>query len=126
MMTFDEFWDDIIEYSLELNYKYHEYKSTFKQANGCGAKGSIKVPDHFLWLYITATCNIHDIEWHLAKNHDDLIKANQRWRRNMEKIIDQKSANWLMVRLRRRLAYRYYTEVKMIGTNSYAKDRGFL
>ena len=126
MQTFEEFWADVNKYQLESCLKYHQLKRYFHEANGCGSKGGINVPDHFLFLSMSPTCHNHDLEWHLAKSLTELIAANQRWRRNMEKVIDQGSANWLMIRLRLRWMNRYYTEVKMFGTNSYAKTRGFI
>lgn len=125
MQTFNEFWEEVCKYNLETAHPKQNIKVTFSCANGCGAKGGINFPNSFLWLSIETACNNHDIDWKLAENYENLVKANHRFRRNMEKIIDIDSANWLMKRIRYHFMNRYYTEVKMLGTRTYAKQRGF-
>lgn len=125
MQDFDEFWNDVCTYKLEVKHKFHILKKAIKYANGCGSKGGIKFPDSFLWVSIKSACNNHDIDWSLSLTVDDLINDNYRFRRNMERIIDAESANWLMVHIRMKMMNYYYEGVKLIGTGNYSEERGF-
>lgn len=124
---FEEFWKDCINNSLERAYPRDIYYKAFiaKEVNGCGAKGGIDVPDTIYGMSITTECNIHDTEWLNAKSYFDLVDSNQRLRRNIEKRIDKYSANRFMVFLRMKRLHKYYDAVKLIGTPSFAKEKGF-
>lgn len=124
---FNNFWNECMEHGLERIYPRHKYYEAFsrREVNGCGAKGGIDVPDTIYGMSITTACNIHDTEWFFAKNYFDLVEANQRFRRNIEKIIDAYSDNRFMVFLRMRRLHKYYDAVKLIGTPTYAKEKGF-
>lgn len=124
---FNKFWNECMEHNLERVYPKHKYYEAFsrREVNGCGAKGGIDVPDNLLGMSITTDCNIHDTEWLFAENYFDLVDANQRLRRNIEKKIGFYSANRFMIWLRMKILHHYYDAVKLIGTPSYAKEKGF-
>lgn len=126
-MTFEEFWDQSIKYDLELGFPCKAYRDTFacNEVNGCGAKGGVDFPDTMWGVLVTAACNEHDVSWHKAESLQDLIDANMRFRRNMERIIDTESANAFTQWLRLNRMSRYYRMVKLIGTPAEAKERGF-
>lgn len=126
MQSFEDFWSDVCTYKLEIKYPFNKLKLNIHCSNGCGAKGGLPFPSTFWGVSILATCTNHDIEWKLAENHIELIEANYRWRRNMERIIDQESANRFMIYLRLKRMNKYYNAVKLIGTQNYADERGFL
>lgn len=124
---FEDFWDECKTYNFELYYTRTNYYDAFSrnQVNGCGSKGGIDVPDNLIGMPLTTVCNIHDTEWFFAKNYFDLVDANQRFRRNTEKLIDKYSANKLIAWLRMKLLHHYYDAIKFIGTPIYAKEKGF-
>ena len=126
MQTFNELWCDIVEYELELKYKYHEYKKGIKYANGCGSKGGQKFPDTMYFISIVAACTIHDIEWALAMSYHDLLDANERFDNNLKRITDKESMNDVMRWLRRSRISKYVSGVELFGTYNYANERGFI
>jgi len=126
MQTFEEFWYDIQRYELETYLKYHELKNGIKYANGCGSKGGVKFPDTMYFVLIIAACIIHDIEWQFAKCYQDLLDANERFDNNLKKITDEESMNDVMRWLRRSRISKYVSGVELVGTESYAKERGFI
>ena len=126
MRTFDDFWNDICTYKLETKYKHAELKRGFKYANGCGAKGGIDVPDSIWLINISSACNIHDIEWELSKDYNDLVDANRRFSNNLKKITDYESMNNVMRWLRRYRVSTYVSAVDLVGIENYAIERGFI
>jgi len=126
MLTFDDFWADVCLYKLELGFKYHEYENGIKYANGCGAKGGIKFPDTMYYISVISACIIHDIDWYKATCYQDLLDANERFDNNLKKICDRDSMNDLTKWFRRMRIAKYVSGVELYGTESYAKDRGFL
>ena len=128
MQTFEQFWDDVATYKLETKHPYYLYKEGFEcgDANGCGAKGGVNVPDTMWGVRVSAACNIHDIDWKNSTSYTDLVDANMAFRRNLEKILDEESANKLTLWLRLNRMSRYYRMVKLVGTDVYAKERGFV
>ena len=127
MQTFEAFIDQCAYYGLELIHTRSEYEEAFAcgDVNGCGAKGGIDVPDTMWGVYVGAPCNIHDVDWKLAKNYQDLVDANQRFRRNIEKVLDKESANAFTLWFRLNRMSRYYRMVKLVGTPLYAKERPY-
>lgn len=123
--TFDEFWEDVCTYKLNSIYKHYELKIAFKYANGCGAKGGVKFPDTIWFVSIVAACIIHDIEWKLAKNYQDLVGANERFDNNLKRITDYESMSNLTTWARRQRLAKYVNGVEIHGTHAYALDRGF-
>ena len=126
MQTFDEFWEDVCKYHLETHLEYHELKKGIQYANGCGAKGGIKFPHTMYLVNIIAACIIHDIEWELSESFTDLIEANERFDNNLKKICDTESMNGFMRWLRRERLHKYVDAVELVGTISYAIERGFI
>ena len=126
MQTFEEFYKEVDQYNFDIKHSYDKLKNNFNCANGCGSKGGIDFPDSLWWCSIESACNNHDIDWKLAKNYNELVEANHRFRKNMEKIIDFESKDWFFLLIRLKTMSRYYRMVKLIGTKSYAKERGFI
>ena len=124
MIEFDRLWDDIITYDLHSRCKYHELRTYFPEANGCGAKGGKKFPDSFLFVSIIAACIIHDIEWFLAESYRDLLDANERFDNNLKRITDQKSMNSFMRWARRQMISYYISGVELVGIDEYAIKKG--
>lgn len=125
MQTFGEFWNDVSKYKLETKYEYPELKIGFQYANGCGAKGGIKFPGTMWGLKIISACIIHDIEWALSKSYEDLLTANRNFKKNLLKII--KAGSLFLLWPVRRLRVLWYTMgVELVGTKSYAVERGFI
>lgn len=127
-MTFEEFWNQVVLYKLELAFPFRAYKDAFAcdEVNGCGAKGGIDFPDTMWGVLVTAACNEHDVSWSKARSLTELVNANMRFRRNLEKIIDHESGNPFTQWLRLNRMSRYYRMVKLIGTPAEAKKRGFI
>lgn len=126
MQTFEEFLRHVYEYNLDFSKRTNkELKHAFSYCNGCGSKGGIIFPSTMYLVNIEPACNLHDMDWEEAKDWYDLVSANHRFRLNMEKIIDIESSNKFMIYLRSKRMFKYYNAVKLIGTYSYAKERGF-
>lgn len=125
MQSFEELWYDVHDYKLELYLKYHQLEKGMKHANGCGSKGGVKFPDTMYFVSIISACTIHDIEWELAKCYQDLLDSNGRFNRNLKRITDKES-NSIMAWLRRMRIAKYVAGVELIGTDAYAKERGFI
>lgn len=124
MKTFNEFLKDIQKFklktiatNLDVSYRY---------ANGCGAKDSVKFPRTMYGINIESACIIHDIEWTLAKNIEELETANENFDNNMKKIVDQLSAFRLFAMLRRMRIAKYVSAVELYGTLAYAREREFV
>ena len=125
MQTFEQFWEDVSNYRLEVKYNFIKIQETFKEANGCGSKGGLSFPSTFWGLSILSACTNHDIDWALAESYNELIASNHRFRRNMEKIIDKDSSNRFMIYIRLKRMNKYYSAVKLLGTKNYADERNF-
>lgn len=125
MQTYDQLCEDIATYKLETCLKPFELRNGIKYANGCGAKGGAKFPDTMYLISIISACTLHDIEWKLSETYQDLLDANERFDNNLKKICDQESMNDLMRWLRRSRIHKYVDGVELVGTDSYAKERGF-
>lgn len=125
MQTFDEFWDDVVTYTLETSLGFERLKIGFKYANGCGAKGGVKFPSTMYLIDISAACNIHDIEWKNSECYNDLIEANRRFNRNLKAITDKESGNMFTRWIRRMRVAKYVAGVELIGTRDYAIEREF-
>lgn len=122
MQTYEQFLENITKYKLVVTSR--NIRRDYQYANGCGAKGGIKFPKTMWGLNIEPACIAHDIGWNSAKSLKDLQKENEIFDNNLKRIIDVES-NFLMVRLRRLRAAKYVTEVELLGTKAYAKERGF-
>ncbi len=126
MQTFEEFWYQIQEYDLKTNLLFPDLQVGFKYVNGCGSKGGWHFPSTMWGINIEAACNLHDIEWKLAKCYADLLMANERFDNNLKKITDAESSNNFTRWIRRSRINKYVSGVELIGTEAYAKERGFI
>lgn len=108
-----------------IPYGFHEMRPQAKAkiCNGCGSKGGIDVPDTMYGLSVTKSCDIHDFMWYYAKSIDDLHEANDIFYDNMKSEI--KNGSWWFRGVRYIRAHTYYRAVSLIGTESYARERGF-
>ena len=80
-----------------------------------------------MWgINIESACIIHDIEWEKAKNYEELILANENFDNNLKLITDYESANDFTRGFRRLRIAKYVSAVELIGTEIYAKERGFV
>jgi len=126
MITFEQFIADIQHYKLNTIVKNSEkLRVSFKYANGCGSKGGVHFPSTIWGVNIESACNIHDIEWQMAKNFSGLIKANENFDNNLKLICDKKSNSFTAWFRRMRIA-KYVSGVELVGTDSYAIERGFI
>ena len=126
MMTFEKFMMDFILYDLKCTLidDKMDLRTVFHYANGCGAKNGIKVPPTIWFANIEAACIIHDIEWQLSKNYNDLVFANENFDDNLKIICDKESNSFTSWFRRMRIA-KYVSAVELIGTANYADERGF-
>lgn len=125
MKSLKEFELDIIKYQLLSAHGLIELLSGMKYANGCGANGGIKFPKTMYGVNIESACIIHDIEWQLSSNLNDLIEANHRFNKNLKKICDSESSNKVMAWLRRMRIAKYVAGVELHGLDTYAMKRDF-
>jgi len=123
-MDIDHFQLDLEYYDLRFSLTKESLMNGFNFCNGCGAKGGVNVPDHMWFVDIVSACNIHDIEWALAKKHEDLIVANENFDNNLKKICDKES-NWFTRPIRRMRIAKYVSSVELYGTKNYSKERNF-
>lgn len=101
------FWD---------NESFH-----YDLVGGCGpgGVGDYFVPDTVWFLKITLACKIHDWCFLVWNNKEDFDKANNIFKNNMMRIIEQKkSSNWVK-NIRRRRAWKYFKAVDCFGESSY-------
>jgi hypothetical protein len=87
------------------------------QLNGCGPSGwkNRLVPEHLLWVSITAACDIHDYMYITGRTEADREESDRVFLNNMLRIVEGESSTWLTRDLRRRLALRYYATVRDLG-----------
>jgi len=66
--------------------------------NGCGARDGIDVPDTIWGLSITRACNVHDWDYQRGISAQMKDIADDRFRRNLQKLIDHAYSNsgWLL------------------------------
>ena len=119
-----------------LNYPawYFDIPYEERQKGRCGAGDGIGeklVPDHLLFVKITAACQIHDKEWSPEWNPNikaalllpeadknmELMnifhKSNQWLKENILIIINNESANWFMIWIRSKFADKYFNAVEL-------------
>jgi len=124
MKSLDEFMGDVFKYSLEVTGT-HLLRLNHKHANGCGAKGGVKVPKTMWFVDIESACVGHDISWQIATSLDDLKKGNEEFDNNLKKICDAESCCGFMKYIRRMRIAKYVSLVELVGTPAEAKKRGF-
>lgn len=66
--------------------------------NGCGARDGINVPDSIWGMSITLACNVHDWDYQEGWTQEDKAAADERFRRNIQKLIDYsyESSGWFL------------------------------
>lgn len=116
-----------LKYDLDLPEFYDELLASTIN-NGCGPagwKGKL-IPDTIYGLHIGEACKVHDFEYHVGLTYVDKINADNRFHRNINRIIAQskKWPRWLRFTkilnpLRRKRAYIYYTVVREAGEDYF-------
>lgn len=82
--------------------------------NGCGAAGKRDlIPDTMYGLYIGYACLIHDFDYNLGKTEADRRFADERFKRNLLKLIGMDSK--LFWPARRIRVNTYYESVRICG-----------
>ena len=126
--SFQEFKQDLVKYKLSLITELKDVKLeiSYGYANGCGSSAAWFdfVPDTNYGVDISSACHNHDIKWSRAKCYQDLIDANKCFKEDLEKIVVKESSKY-MLWFRRRRNKKYFLAVRVLGTASYATDRGF-
>ena len=96
--------------------------------NGCGTAGLVDylVPDHLYFLSILAACRVHDWTFSVWDDRPGFELANNLFRNNMQRIVQQYFEKTRMnifnriVRNRRmRLSVVYYRAVRDLGERAY-------
>jgi len=104
-----------IEYiQLSLSEKKHI-------CNGCGSK-LMKldlIPDSLWGLSILELCNIHDYMYSVGFTEQDKLYADKEFLNNMFFHIDLYTKNWILRKLRRWQARKYYYCVRVFGDSSF-------
>jgi len=85
--------------------------------NGCGPGGwkIDLVPDTIWGLSIHAACDIHDWQYTLGTTINDKLEADRILLNNIIRLIDAAGGCWLLRKLRRLAALRYYNAVVIFG-----------
>jgi hypothetical protein len=95
-------------------------KEIEKIVNGAGPKGwGWLVPDTLYGLSVTAAANIHDWEYYKGKTKEDKKKADDNFYKNMIRIIEAETSNWLLKKLRTMRAKLYFWAVKHFGQSAF-------
>ena len=93
--------------------------------NSCGAAGSFfRPPSKIYGTDISASCNIHDYQYHYGRTIEDKWEADRIFHNNMNRLITRDShkkhkPTWLQ----RRRALKYYYAVKCFGSEAYWKGK---
>lgn len=127
--SFSEYRHDIAKYKLSLLNRINDplLVLDYKYANGCGSATAWFdfVPDTNWGVDISSPCHSHDIKWEKAQCYFDLIIANIELKEDLDKIVKAES-NSFMYFFRERRNDKYYYFVRVVGTDDYAKERGFI
>lgn len=94
---------------------YLSVQQIIDATNGCGREGleGSLVPNTIWGLDVSPVCRIHDWMYSDARGEQDEIDADAVLAANMVEFIKQRSANWFMVWLRLRRAYKYIDAVTL-------------
>lgn len=96
--------------------------------NGCGTAGLVDylVPDHLYFLSIFAACRVHDWTFSVWDDPPGFELANNLFRNNMQRIVQQHyektwqtPVNRFVRRRRMRLSVVYYRAVRDLGERAY-------
>ena len=96
-----------------------------KVTGGCGPGrfGDFIVPDNILGLSIFKACRIHDYEYHIGETLADKIKADNRFRDNMIRLVNAGTKWYWLKRMRLWVVKRYYQAVKERGGPHFWNDK---
>lgn len=98
---------------------YRDLPASIKESvcNGCGSGGyGFLIPDNLLGCDISEACNIHDYMYEFARPViGDKEKADRVFSNNMIRLVLDKGGWGWVVRLRLRLAWKYYQAVVKFG-----------
>ncbi len=126
MITYERIITDIAKYRLVCGISYKTISDNFDDVNGCGAKDSFfKAPDTIWGIFVASVCGIHDVKWKVAKCYKDLVDANNEAEINFKKICDYESITFIRKWGARARIFWYMGLIRLFGTKSYAKKRGF-
>jgi hypothetical protein len=94
-------------------------------AHGCGPGwfGNKLVPDKLLGLSIKDACRIHDYMYAMGETNADRCEADRVFLNNMLRLVDSAGSNWLITKLRRRMALSYYKKVANYGSLFFWKGK---
>ena len=90
-------------------------------AGGCGpgGAGDMFVPDTMYFLKVTPACAIHDWCFAVWNDKRGFDQANNLFKNNMLRIIDQRGGGYQIKCLRKKRAVKYYKAVHYFGEPSY-------
>ena len=90
-------------------------------AGGCGPGGSgdMFVPDTMYLLKVTPACAIHDWTFAVWNNKQGFDQANNLFKNNMLRIINQHGGNEQIKCLRKKRAVKYFKAVHYFGEPSF-------
>ena len=93
--------------------------------NGCGAADSKwdYIPDRIIGSYIGHACFLHDWEYYLGTTKKEKEEADQRFKRNLLKIIKIKSTSIVIIALKYSIACLYYFGVKKFGKKAFWRNK---
>ena len=123
--SFDAFWFDLIKYRLKFPTTEAEARLAYKYTNGCGSMDGASVPNTIGFVSVESACHKHDIKWGVATCYQDLLDANDEFTGDIKRICDYES-NWFTNFLRRQIIALWSYGVDKLGTDSYARKRGFI
>ncbi len=86
---------------------------------GPGSVGNYFVPDNIIFLRIGVACIIHDWCFLVWNTKEGFILANNIFKNNLIRIIEQKNKTRWLKKYRLRISRGYYLTVKHFGEPSY-------
>ena len=115
-----------VEYELESCKEFQDSSSKIIRDNwnGIGREGAWYnglIPNTVYGLDISLTTADHDLAYALLRHLVDKKLADDRFYRNMCKLIDKES-HWSLKWLRKRRALKYYLAVRYFGFSAFNKS----
>ncbi len=99
-----------------------DFINEFTGGCGPGEVGSIGdrlIPDTIYCLRITLACQIHDWTYAVWNSKEGFELANNLFKNNMQRMVDQTKSSRFLKWLRYKRLYKYYWVVKYFGETSY-------
>ena len=93
---------------------------------GCGpGKYSWFVPDTVYGLDVRPACQRHDVDYRHGKgsSNEHRKQCDERFKANMFRIVDAKTSNWVLRRLRFTRCRLYFRMVRIMGHHPYWSER---